>query len=104
MVNAGSTRLRVLFVEDTPDDAALIARNLAKGGYDVEPVRVDSPAALSKAFDQERWDLVISDFTLPIFSGFDALAMWRQKACRAPFIFPCGREFTEKRSPISCSD
>jgi two-component system cell cycle sensor histidine kinase/response regulator CckA len=90
MPNTGSTRLRVLFVQDTSDDASLIARKLAKGGYDVQPLRVDSPVALSQALQEEKWDLIISDFSLPVFSGFDALDMWRQMGCQAPFIFISG--------------
>ncbi len=53
--------LRVLMVEDSEADAALLARELHRGGYEVTLQRVDSPAGMSAALDREKWDLVICD-------------------------------------------
>jgi len=38
-----SVALRVLIVEDSEDDTALLLRELQRGGYDVSYERVDSP-------------------------------------------------------------
>ena len=82
--------LRVLIVEDSEDDGALIVRELRRGGYDVTFERVETATALEKACDSQEWDLVISDFSMPVFSGTDALSRVRQKRPDVPFIFVSG--------------
>jgi signal transduction histidine kinase len=82
--------LRVLMVEDSEDDAALLARELGRGGYDVNLRRVDSSAGMSAAIDKEKWDLVICDYSMPHFSGTDALKLLRAKDLEVPFIFVSG--------------
>ena len=82
--------IRVLIVEDSEDDCALLIRELRRGGYDVQTQRVDSPAALKSACDSQQWDLVISDFSMPQFSGTDALTLVREKQSDVPFIFVSG--------------
>jgi two-component system sensor histidine kinase UhpB len=59
-----SIPLRVLFIEDSEDDAALQVRLLAQAGYDVSHERVDSEDTLAKAL-QRPWDIVISDYLYP---------------------------------------
>ncbi len=82
--------IRVLIIEDSEDDCLLIARELKSGGYDVRYQRVDSQTALNRACDLEEWDLIISDFSMPHFSGADALRMVRSKKSDVPFIFVSG--------------
>jgi diguanylate cyclase len=82
--------LRVLLVEDSEDDAALVIRELSRGGYDVAFRRVDTAPALITAFDDARWDLAIADFSMPQFSGTAALAVVRQIDAEMPFIFVSG--------------
>src|SRR5882762_5501057 len=85
-----NTPLRVLLVEDSADDAALIVRHLERGGYDVQFERVEGRAAMDKAIDRQRWDLVICDHSMPQFSGHEALKVLREKGLDAPFIFVSG--------------
>src|SRR5689334_8390395 len=82
--------LRVLMIEDCEDDAALLVRELRRGDYDVQMERVDESSALQSAFERQNWDLVISDFSMPHFSGTDALRLLRSKGCDKPFIFVSG--------------
>src|SRR3981189_2357369 len=85
-----SVPLRVLMVEDSEDDAALLGRELRRGGYEVTFQRVDSSAAMSAAIEREKWDLVICDYSMPHFSGTDALKLLRAKDSEVPFIFVSG--------------
>jgi len=85
-----SAPLRVLLIEDSEDDAALLLLELRRGGYDTTRERVDTPAALSAALDTQKWDLVISDHSMPYFSGGEALQLLRQKDSEVPFIFVSG--------------
>ena len=84
------TPLRVLMIEDSEDDAVLLLRELRRGGYDVEFERVDLPGTLKSALDTQVWDLVVSDFSMPHFSGTDALHLLRAKGSDVPFIFVSG--------------
>ncbi len=84
------TPLRLLQVEDTQDDAALIERALARAGYDVLARRVDSAEALRRELHEAEWDLVIADYTMPGFSGTKALAIVREQHPDLPFIFVSG--------------
>src|ERR1700758_2638512 len=82
--------LRVLVIEDSEDDAKLIVRELKSGGYDVKYQRVDSSTAVCRACDSQEWDLIISDYSMPHFSGTDALKLVRSKHLEMPFIFVSG--------------
>jgi signal transduction histidine kinase len=85
-----STPLRVLLVEDSADDAALIVRHLQRGGYEVAFERVDSREGMSRAIEQQSWDMVICDYSMPQFSGTEALKLVRERGSDAPFIFVSG--------------
>src|SRR6266851_1021355 len=84
------TPLRVLMIEDSEDDAALLLRELRRGSYDVESERVDLPDTLKSALDKHTWDLIVSDFSMPHFSGTDALRLLRARGSEVPFIFVSG--------------
>src|SRR5262245_40897520 len=73
--DAGEPRaLRLLLVEDTDDDAALVARALRQAGFAPAIRRVETAAAFRAALLETEWDLVISDHALPQFSSTAALA------------------------------
>jgi two-component system, cell cycle sensor histidine kinase and response regulator CckA len=85
-----SEAIRVLMVEDSEDDATLIVRELHRGGYELTFTRVDSAETMHAALMRERWDLVICDYSLPHFTGLDALKLLRASGAGAPFIFVSG--------------
>src|SRR5258708_3301652 len=82
--------LRVLMIEDSEDEAVLLLREVRRGSYDVESERVDLPDTLKSALDKQTWDLIVSDFSMPHFSGTDALRLLRAKGSDVPFIFVSG--------------
>jgi formate hydrogenlyase transcriptional activator len=85
-----SDSLRVLVVEDSEDDTALLLRELKRGGYEVTYQRVDSPSSMGAAITAEHWDVVICDYSMPHFSGMEALRLERSKNTEVPFIFLSG--------------
>ncbi|MCK9531238.1 MAG: PAS domain S-box protein [Gammaproteobacteria bacterium] len=90
-MKGGSAKpLRVLIVEDSQDDAYFLLRELRKGGYDPEYLRVDTLAAATEALAGERWDLVISDYRLPRFTALDVLALARERTLDTPIIVISG--------------
>jgi two-component system sensor histidine kinase UhpB len=82
--------LHLLLVEDSPDDAALVQQVLRQAGLTLVLRQLDSAAAMAAALDEERWDLVISDYNLPGFSGTDALQLLRERSPDTPFIVVSG--------------
>jgi len=85
-----STSLRVLMVEDAEDDAILIARELRRGGYDLTFERVDTAAAFKAMLAERDWDIVIADYSMPGFSGLDALKLLQESGLDLPFIVVSG--------------
>src|SRR5262245_20989686 len=85
-----SDEIRLLLIEDSEDDADLLLRELERGGYRLHYRRVDTPDGLKSALGDREWDLVIADYTMPRFSGSEALAMVRQQSSDLPFIFVSG--------------
>ena len=81
--------LRVLLVEDSEDDAALVLRELERGGFDVVFERVDTPEAMSAAL-LKQWDIVLSDYSMPRFSAPLALAVVKGLKLDLPFIIVSG--------------
>src|SRR5579862_140586 len=82
--------LRALIVEDSETDCELLLRALSLGGYEVTHQRVDSATALQEHLHDGVWDIVISDYSIPGFSGASALQMIREAHLETPFIFVSG--------------
>lgn len=85
-------RLRVLIVEDSEDDALLLLRELRRGGYEPEHVRVDTAEAMEATLEEREWDLVVADHSMPAFSSQAALELLRGKGFEdLPFIIVSGQ-------------
>lgn len=81
--------LRVLIVEDSEDDTWLTLRELRRGGYILDYVRVDTQETMQAALEQP-WDIVIADYTLPAFSAPAALKLLQSLKLDLPFIIVSG--------------
>jgi len=86
-----TTPLRVLVVEDSQDDAALMERELRRGGYEPTAKRVETAKAMSAELKRQEWDVVISDYVLPRFGGLDALKVLKDSGLDLPFIIISGK-------------
>lgn len=80
--------LRVLLVEDSEIDAILITRELRKV-YDLQAERVATPESMSAALGK-TWDIIISDYSMPVFNGMDALQLLQKTRQDIPFIIVSG--------------
>ena len=85
-----SKPLKVLIVEDSEDDAQLIVRELKKGGYDPKFIRVETAEGMKGALENGKWDVVLSDYRMPNFSGLKALAILKESGLDIPFIIASG--------------
>lgn len=82
--------LRVLMVEDSPADAELILRHLARAGYSVEHMRVDRAEDFTFALREGPWDVILCDYCIPGFGAHSALARLNATALVVPFILVSG--------------
>ena len=83
-------KLQILHLEDDPDFAELVHSLFVQDGLDVELKCVGDRAAFEAALDAGAFDVIISDYHLPSFSGLDALAVVRKKNLHIPFILVSG--------------
>jgi diguanylate cyclase (GGDEF)-like protein/PAS domain S-box-containing protein len=81
--------LRVLIIEDRPSDAELMVLRLEDEGFDPEWVRVETEAAYVAKLDAMP-DLILSDWSLPRFSGLQALHLLRETGLDIPFVIVSG--------------
>ncbi len=92
--------LRLLLVEDSEDDAELVVRELERGGYDLAFTRVETAEEMAAALSEQSWDVVISDYAMPHFSGPDALGVMREQGKDLPFIVVSGVVGEEIAIPV----
>jgi PAS domain S-box-containing protein len=85
-----SQTIRILHLEDNPADALLVRDSFAEQGLAVELREVDCKEEFLRALQDEKWDLILSDFRLTDFNGLDALKIVREKYPLLPFILVSG--------------
>lgn len=82
--------LRILILEDVPEDAELEVHQIERAGLRCMTRRVATMDAFRRELGKFKPDLILSDFTLPGFDGLMALAVARQEAPETPYIFVSG--------------
>jgi PAS domain S-box-containing protein len=85
-----SKPLRILIVEDSADDAALLLRELTRGGYAPVHQRVETADDMRVALERLTWDIIASDWTMPRFSAFAALELLTATGLDLPFLVISG--------------
>ncbi len=84
------TSIRVLIVEDSEDDALLLINDLCEAGLVTVFERVDTAEAMKAALATQKWDIVISDYSMPHFSARGALTVLQESGLDLPFIIVSG--------------
>lgn len=82
--------LRILSLEDNPDDQRLLETTLKSDGLTCKFVHVTSRKAFEKALRKSRFDLILSDYALPSYSGIAALGVARKLRPETPFVLISG--------------
>ena len=86
-LNRAMPTIRILQVEDSELDAELVLGELDADGLDYEVRLVDDERPYVEALETFRPDIVLSDLSMPGFSGQHALELLRQRDEDLPFIF-----------------
>ena len=79
-----------MHIEEDKAEVARLQQALQAGGYEPEPLVVQTADELTVAIDQLEWDLVLTDWTLPAFSAKAALAQLADRAVDLPIIVVSG--------------
>ncbi|MBI5816178.1 MAG: PAS domain S-box protein [Nitrospinae bacterium] len=82
--------LNLLLVEDSEEDATLVARSLKRNGHPVNYKRVFTADGLRAALSEREWDAILSDHSMPGFDTFDALDILQSSGKDIPFIIVSG--------------
>lgn len=82
--------LRILLLEDNPPHAELVEHFLRTSGLRFRLVRVETQEGYREQLEQLQPDMILSDYALPTFDGYTALAIAKEKAPDVPFIFVTG--------------
>ena len=82
--------LRILSLEDDPNDTELIQAALEAEGLACKMTRVDTQAAFRASLEKGEIDLILADYTLPSFDGLSALRLAMSTLPEVPFIFVSG--------------
>ncbi|MEQ8188018.1 MAG: response regulator [Candidatus Eremiobacterota bacterium] len=83
-------KLDVLHLEDSPVDAEVIHAVLLHDEIECNMVVVDSSDSFISALENNDFDLILADYTLPGFDGLTALQIARNMCPRTPFIIISG--------------
>ena len=81
--------IRVLLVEDNPDDAEMVLHALRRAGFDPEWHRVETEADYL-AWLRTNPDVILSDHAMPQFDGPRALRLLKESGLEVPFISVSG--------------
>ena len=82
--------IRILHLEDDPNDSELLIMILADENIPSQVHRVETRKDFESALEKQSWSLVISDYSLPSFDGLKALSLTRERLGDVPFILFSG--------------
>lgn len=82
--------VNVLIVEDSEHDAALLVRELRRGGFELSYERVDNESGMASAIGRRTWDIVLADYSMPQFNAKAALKVIAKSGIDVPCIVVSG--------------
>ncbi|HWB61152.1 MAG TPA: PAS domain S-box protein, partial [Chthoniobacteraceae bacterium] len=83
-------QIRIIHLEDNLQDRELVAAMLAAAEIECDITHADSHDTFEKALAEVDAQLIISDFTMPGYTGVRALQLAQQLRDTVPFIFFSG--------------
>ncbi|MHA1355768.1 MAG: response regulator [Candidatus Heimdallarchaeota archaeon] len=87
-----SESVKILFVEDSEDDALLMIHCLDGICADIEHQRVESKEELVDVLKDDKWDLIITDNAMPQLTGIEVIQLIRKKGIIVPIICVSGTD------------
>ena len=82
--------IRILHLEDDPNDVELVQAKLEEAGLTCRLTAVQARDEFEKALRQNEYDIILADFRLPMYDGISALRLTQELCPDIPFIFVSG--------------
>src|ERR1700722_2343913 len=82
--------LRVLILEDKQQDVELCFLEVQKAGFELHADVVDTEEAFTEKLRSHVYDLILSDYGIPAWSGMEAFRLLQQSGKSIPFILVTG--------------
>ncbi len=79
-------KLKLLIIEDIPENALFYASLLESEGYEITYTLVDTADGMQKALETQEFDIALVDYVLPNFDGLQALKILRNRDSDMPAI------------------
>ncbi|MEA3497191.1 MAG: response regulator [Bacteroidota bacterium] len=83
-------KLKILILEDNKNDFELIKLELKRKKFNFECKHVDTKDPFIKELKNYKADIILSDYNLPQFTGFEALELSKEYTPKTPFIIVTG--------------
>ncbi len=87
---SAAVRLRVLILEDNQRDAELFIQKLKETGFSFDADTVDTEQAFVASFQSRVYDLILSDYSIPEWSGLEAFRFVKRSGINIPFVLVTG--------------
>ena len=84
-----TTPLKVLILEDRPDDSDLLVLELGRAGFDPDWQRVETRSDYEASLRPDL-EVVLADYSLPQFDALQALGLLQDRGLDIPFIVVTG--------------
>lgn len=85
-----TSQLKILFLEDSLQDMELFSKMISNAGFNINIIHVDTEKEFKNNLLTEKYDLILSDFSLIGFDAFGALEISKQICPETPFICVSG--------------
>jgi two-component system cell cycle sensor histidine kinase/response regulator CckA len=82
--------LRLLYLEDEPGDVEIALRELQKSHIDFEVERVATREQFAGKLREKAFDIILSDYRLPGWTGLDAFSLIKEYGLDIPFVLVTG--------------
>jgi signal transduction histidine kinase len=82
--------LRILFLEDSPDDMEFMLHELSEASVRCEYKRIQKKRDFLREVSEYKPNIILADYSLPMFTGMEAFRMLKRKGLNIPFILVTG--------------
>jgi len=82
--------LRILYLEDEPGDVEIAVRELKKSEIEVEVETVATREEFARKLREKAFDIILSDYRLPGWTGLDAFSLIKEYGLDIPFVLVTG--------------
>jgi len=93
-------KIKILFVEDLPEDAEIARRAIKREIKNFSDTTVETKEEFIKALSNFKPDVIVSDYSMPVFNGLTALKITRSRKEFIPFILFTGS--VNEQTAVKC--